>query len=383
MTFVIDVMLRRVPFLPRLSLRIARRFCDPARAVLIGQILAQDAILRRLPVAAYVATPRRFLRPDRLARKRTALTNLLAMIDISQKAAIRRGLGLRIVAAEQLGDLPAARLVLSHHTVEDAAFHALRARGTAVWHFKTGDLPGSLTIDQGGFSGWSTLASRPIDTLGLGTIDLSEAQRFFDQRYREVVGGNQSKYLQPEGAVPDLPVGPYVFVALQTIGDMVQRQAYVPMLDMLEMVVRRFAGTDMTVVVKRHPKCRSKRVAAALAMAAQQPHVRVTQASIHQILSGAAAVFTVNSGVGSEAMLHKVPIYCFGGADYAPVAHTLRSEADLIAMTTPIRPAVSEADLVRFHAYYRQTHQVLGQERLTTRVDALFDAVFPSPDRAA
>ena len=82
-------------------------------------------------------------------------------------------------------------------------------------------------------------------------------------------------------------------------------------------------------------------------------------------------------------MLHKVPIYCFGGADYAPVAHTLRSEADLIAMTTPIRPAVSEADLVRFHAYYRQTHQVLGQERLTTRVDALFDAVFPSPDRAA
>ena len=112
MTFVIDVMLRRVPFLPRLSLRIARRFCDPARAVLIGQILAQDAILRRLPVAAYVATPRRFLRPDRLARKRTALTNLLAMIDISQKAAIRRGLGLRIVAAEQLGDLPAARLVL-------------------------------------------------------------------------------------------------------------------------------------------------------------------------------------------------------------------------------------------------------------------------------
>jgi hypothetical protein len=383
LAFLLDLMLRRLPFLPRLSLGIARRLSDPDRAALIDRLLAQDQTLRHRPVAAYVATPRRFLRPDRLARKRTALTNLLTMIDIAQQVADRRGLGCRIVAYEQLRDLPPARLVLSHHTVEDAMFRDLRAQGAAVWHFKTGDLPGSLTVDQGGFSGWSSLATRSIDSLNLGSINLAEAQDFFASRFRDVVGGNQSKYLQPDDASADLPSGPYVFVALQTIGDMVQRQAHVPMLEMLTMIVRRFAGSGVAVVVKRHPKCRSKRVARQLAVAAQQPHVRITIASIHQILSGATAVFTVNSGVGSEAMLHKVPIYCFGGADYAPVAHSLRSDADLVALTSPIRPAVSDADLVRFHAFYRQTHQIQGRDKLTKRVETLFDDAFAPPDHAA
>lgn len=379
-TLIIDGLLRRLPFLPRLSLAVARRVSDPDRSALMGRILAQDLILRDLPLSTYVATPRRFLRPDRLARKRTALTNLLAMIDVAQAAAIKRGLGLQIVAVEQLQDLPPARLVLSHHTVEDGLFTALREKGSTVWHFKTGDLPGSLTIDAGGFSGWSTLARRSIESLDLDSMDLTAAEAFFQQRYAAVVGENQSKYQQPDQTQASLPDPLFVFVALQTLGDMVQRQARVPMLDMLAMVIRRFAGTGVTVVVKRHPKCRSKRVLAAINAARLQPHVRITAASIHQILAAASALFTVNSGVGSEAMLHKVPIYCFGGADYAPVAHQVRSEGDLIEMTTPIRPAVSDADLVRFHAYYRQTHQSFGKDRLSARVDRLFDDVFHAKD---
>jgi hypothetical protein len=367
--------------MPRLSLAVARRLSDPERSALLGRILAQDLILRDLPVAVYVATPRRFLRPDRLSRKRTALTNLLAMIDVAQTVAIRGGLGLRVVAVEQLQDLPPARLVLSHHTVEDAIFATLREKGSTVWHFKTGDLPGSLTIDAGGFSGWSALARRSIESLDLDSIALSDAQVFFEQRYAAVVGGNRSKYQQPDQTQTKMPAPPYVFVALQTLGDMVQRQARIPMLEMLAMVIRRFAGTGITVVVKRHPKCRSKRVLAAINAARLQPHVHITDGSIHQILAAASALFTVNSGVGSEAMLHNVPIYCFGGADYAPVAHKVRSGVDLIEMTTPIRPAVSDTDLVRFHAYYRQTHQTLGKDMLSARVEGLFHDVFHASDR--
>jgi len=371
MASFVDGLHRMLPFLPRMSLQLARLLCAPDRAERIGQILAQDRILAKRPVAIYLATPRRFLRPDRLARKRTALTNLLAMIEAAQAAALAQGLGLRIVAVEHLARLPRAGLVFSHHTVEDALFGRLRADGCVVWHFKTGDLPDSLTIDAGGFSGWSTLATRSLAALGLEDIDLAEAEAFFAERQAAVIGGNLSKYQQPTvGPMTPLPQ-PYVFVALQTIGDMVQRQAHIPMLEMLRIVVERFAGTGMTVAIKRHPKCRSAQVWRALAAAAAQPHVRLVDGSIHQLLAGASALITVNSGVGSEAMLHRVPIYCFGGADYAPIAHSIRSAAAFRALTDPIRPATSAEDLVRFHFYYRTVHQTVGSAALHRRVDRL------------
>lgn len=371
MAFFVDGLLRILPFLPRSSLRLASVLCPPDRADQIGRILAMDRILRQRPVAIYLATPRRFLRPDRLARKRTALTNLLAMIEAAQAAAMAHGLGLRIVAVEHLAGLPRAGLILSHHTVEDSLFRRLRAEGSVVWHFKTGDLPGSLTIDAGGFSGWSTLATRPLAALGLERLDLMQAEAFFAERQAAVIGGNQSKYQQPEAGPVAALSQPYVFVALQTIGDMVQRQAHVPMLEMLRIVVERFAGTDMTVAIKRHPRCRSARVSRALAEVGTQPHVRLVNASIHELLAGASALITVNSGVGSEAMLHRVPVYCFGGADYAPIAHSVRSAAAFRDLTDPIRPAVSAADLVRFHFYYRTVHQTVGAAALHRRVDRL------------
>lgn len=39
--------------------------------------------------------------------------------------------------------------------------------------------------------------------------------------------------------------------------------------------------------------------------------------SIHQLLASCKAVFTVNSGVGLEALLHRKKVYTFGNADYA------------------------------------------------------------------
>ena len=42
--------------------------------------------------------------------------------------------------------------------------------------------------------------------------------------------------------------------------------------------------------------------------------------SIHQLLESCLAVFTVNSGVGLEAVLHRKKVFTFGNADYASIS---------------------------------------------------------------
>ena len=46
----------------------------------------------------------------------------------------------------------------------------------------------------------------------------------------------------------------------------------------------------------------------------------VDKISIHTLLDKCSAVFTVNSGVGLEALLHNKPVFTFGSADYQAAA---------------------------------------------------------------
>lgn len=364
---------RYLPYCPRSSFRIGAALADHERAAWLRQLATRDAMLSAASPSIYVATPRRFTRPDRLARARTALTNLLAMIDVAQQAALVRGMGARIVAVEHLPVLPAARLIFSHHTVEDSTFSMLREKGSEIWHFKTGDLPNSVTLDPMGFSGWSSLAGKRLVDLDLDEIDQHEADVYFSSCRDAIIGGNISKYPQKRETLLTVPQRPYVFVAMQTLGDMVQNAAYIPMLEMLRIVVDRFRGTQYSVVVKRHPKCHSRQVFQAIASLKDEPHVKIVDLSIHQILARASALITVNSGVGSEAMLHRVPIYCFGAADYAPIAHRVISADEFRSLTDPIRPVCSNDELSRFHHFYRLRHQAIGIEALRQRVEALVD----------
>jgi len=43
----------------------------------------------------------------------------------------------------------------------------------------------------------------------------------------------------------------------------------------------------------------------------------MSDASVHDLISGANAVFTVNSGVGLEALLHGRPVVVTGECDYS------------------------------------------------------------------
>lgn len=315
------------------------------------------------------ATPKRFVSLPKLLKPNAAIDAMLNTLGMTLVLAQEKGISARLDLSDdpKPGHVPA--LYLSHHTIESPAFATLRDKGTRIVHFKAADLPGRTSLDPMGFAGWSSLARKSVQDLDMGNVSTQEIDAFFMTTREQVLTFNQSKYAQ-QNADEALPER-YVFVALQTIGDMVQRNAYLPMLSMLDMVVARFRQSGYQVVIKRHPRCRSRRVTAALRKAAKAPHVTISQGSIHKLLAGAEAVFTVNSGVGSESLIHETPLYCFGASDYGAVAHHIRSDADLLASTSPIRSSCSAAERRRFLYYYRNIHQFHQADQLRDRLSAL------------
>lgn len=353
---------------PWFNIALAAKLTKGSRSAELQALLASKPTPAQSP-RIIVATPRRFVSLPKLLKPNAAIDAMLRTFRATMDIAAEQGLAAGLDLSDKPNPPRAPALYLSHHTIETSAFAALRARGTRVVHFKAADLPGRTTFDPMGFAGWSSVASQSLDQLDVGGVSTDQINTFFDSMKAEITGKALSKYPQSQTLEP-LPER-FVFVALQTIGDMVQRNAFMPMLDMLEAVIRRFENTGYKVVVKRHPKCRNRRVRKALDAVAQRPHVMVSEASIHQLLSSAQAVFTVNSGVGGEALVYETPLYCFGKADYSAVAHEIRCMADLEAATTPIRPACSAHDLRRFVYFYRNIYQFRQEDQLYSQITAL------------
>jgi hypothetical protein len=235
-------------------------------------------------------------------------------------------------------------LTLSYHTT---------GRSFGTLHFKEADLPGYVSVDPDGYSGWASLAVQSIDELPLAEFASRDVDAFFDRMRKHTIEGNVSKYVQSRDPGGEALPNRYVFVALQTLNDRVQELACIPMLDMLDIVVRRFAGTEHRVVVKRHPLCRDRRVADRLAQLSSSGEIVVRADSIHGLIAGADAVITVNSGVGSEAAIHLKPVYIFGAAEYAPISHSIATEAEFVEKTSPIGLPVTSDSIKRFLYFYR------------------------------
>lgn len=260
------------------------------------------------------------------------------------------------------------------------AYHAISDKPRLV-SIKEADLPHLAYFDGKGYSGWSELTFRHDVREQLQTLDGDDVERFFAGERATVLAGNVSKYAQRDlGAPLSLP-DRYVFVALQTSVDHVQTLAHVPMLTMLDWAVERFRGTDIRVVVKRHPRCKSARVVHRMRELAARGEILISDASIHQLIEPALAVFTVNSGVGSEALLHLKPVYLFGRADYRHVCHEIHRYEQLVELSSPLRAPVDDDTIKRF-LYWMRRH-VLVNVRDRHSLSAAIERRVLAPLRAA
>jgi hypothetical protein len=113
----------------------------------------------------------------------------------------------------------------------------------------------------------------------------------------------------------EIPIGKYVFFPLQIPTDQAIRYfSDYSEEEVVTAVIQWSKQSGVPVVFKPHPVSKK-------AMANFEQQVRAagcywSTAHVHDLSSYAAAVFTINSGVGFEALFHLKPVVTFGRAEY-------------------------------------------------------------------
>jgi tetratricopeptide (TPR) repeat protein len=203
--------------------------------------------------------------------------------------------------------IPGARVVSYHTNAPLSADHL---------HIQEVPLAGRCSMDHQGFAGYSSLATihEPIEraSVHFSTDALAENESELRDTY---IHNNVSKYSQKAERITY--EDDYVFVALQIPTDTVAALAQITGVELVRTVAEHYAGSSTKVRVKRHPYCNSMSVQKTLESLCAAGSIELSDASVHDLIAGAKAVFTVNSGVGLEALLHGRPVIVTGECDYS------------------------------------------------------------------
>jgi len=219
-------------------------------------------------------------------------------------------------------------------------------------------LPDYFYFDRKGYAGWSEITS---EEPSYGVLDSEEVDDEFYRINKNVVENNVSKYEQPDRESGASWPTPYVFLPTQVVGDEVANLAHVPIYDLLKQCIAEIPKTEYHLVVKRHPRCDSDKIEKTLSKAADKPQIHVVENSIHDIITDAAGIVTVNSGVGFEALLQEKPVINFGDTDYQWATTTLESKEAVSDIPAVIDDFSSEdAEKIRRFVVYFLNHFLIN-----------------------
>lgn len=214
-----------------------------------------------------------------------------------------RGIGVEIEALERDTLLARVEADANFHIVNHGDLVHPRILNTALAY-----IPPFWYLDAAGVRRAAAIGARTFDP---GTVDTQAARRFFQALRQRVVGGRISRYAQPQGRAEFAPGRIAVFLQNETA----DADAFVPRAAMIAALLDRHDPAQ--IVLKPHPRDRGAATRDLLAQsAARDPRVKVSEANLHDILSGASVTVTINSGVGLESHLHRVPVVLCGPADF-------------------------------------------------------------------
>jgi tetratricopeptide (TPR) repeat protein len=210
--------------------------------------------------------------------------------------------------------------VLSYHTSADFSKRHL--------HIQESPFAGYCSFDHSGFAGFASISENHDEIIKfVAAINSEKLLENQNEIYEKFVKHNISKYDQPKKSKSIN--GPYVFVALQVSTDVVAQLAWLSGIELLKTVAAYYRGSNTKVVVKRHPFCRSMNVQNCVEDLESSGDIIRTSGSIHELLKNATIVFTVNSGVGLEALIHGKAVVVSGACDYSYAAVSVKTPAEL------------------------------------------------------
>lgn len=169
-----------------------------------------------------------------------------------------------------------------------------------------------------------------IDISGWGgdnTFALSDKsvphEDYFHQYINEFVVKRKSKFEQPmDSALPPINE-PFILFTCQLPHDQnVINQSNVSVENALKSVLNFAKLWNLNLVIKAHPINRAAMVPlkSMVENFGYKNSFWTEDSNIHTLLEHCQALYTVNSGTGLEAILHRKPVFTFGRSDYKDVA---------------------------------------------------------------
>jgi hypothetical protein len=237
--------------------------------------------------------------------------------------------------------------------------------------------------------GWSAASSAyPMDPASMRERGASGP---FDAYRRGLVDGRlASKFAQSARMSRDdlvasgqIPAAPYVFFPLQIPHDQSIRYfSDCSQREVVEALLAWSRSAGVALVLKPHPvNPKSMREFEALARAAG---VHWSEAHVHDLIGNASAVYTMNSGVGFEALLHLKPVVAFARVEYDCVAHRAdRHALDAAwAWARAATPASLEPGYRRFVDWFLDDYAVdmSRPSSAVSRLDAIAAEIIAAAD---
>lgn len=196
---------------------------------------------------------------------------------------------------------------LAHHTI---------GKARNVHHIKKSYIPGYVYWEKGGYCAWSETVTTP--GLYEQSQSMTGSKAFVDNFIKNYTETKIEQRSTPFSA----PKRPFIFLALQSPTDTVMQHAHIKTYDLIPQAAQWTKKRGYDLVVKFHPNrhedARRNELRKRLSSG---PHITVTDSNILKIIPKCAAVLTVNSGVGFEALLHRKPVITTGLSDYHWCTH--------------------------------------------------------------
>jgi hypothetical protein len=204
------------------------------------------------------------------------------------------------------------------------SYHSINNNYKNIREWKEGYLPNMITFDKKGYSGWSSLCDKNIDKL-LEKISQKKANKFFDKFSYSYINENKSKYKQPKSDNFTFPKEDFIFFPLQTVNDSVIDHSYFDFIKLVKNIVTILNKQNVTLVIKQHPRCYNQKLKKILEKYKERKNILLYSGSIHEAISKAKTIYTINSGVGFETLLHLKPIITFGKSDYMSMTKNIKT----------------------------------------------------------
>ena len=96
-------------------------------------------------------------------------------------------------------------------------------------------------------------------------------------------------------------------------------------IELIENVIILAIEKGINLYIKKHPRCQDIKLTETLMKYKDYKNIVFYNGSVHDAISKSTTVYTINSGVGFESLLHLKPVVTFGKSDYMCVTREIKN----------------------------------------------------------